>query len=150
MEEDKVIVKKLSVAETEDGKVIVKKPSVTETEDGKVIVKRSPVTETEDGKVIAKELQTQQQEAYNESIQETEMRMIVSAMLRKDGKSFARVSFFRGKDWAEGLVPDGVVEQSEGFTEEEIRGLEDYLVREKDMLVGQAKGVNPLRNMLGM
>lgn len=134
----------------EEDKVIVKRPSEAETEEGKVIVKRPPVTETEDGKVIAKELQTQQQEAYNESIQETEMRMIVSAMMRKGGKSFARVSFLRGKDWAEGLVPDGVVEKAEGFTEEEIKGLEDYLVREKDMLVGQAKGVNPLRNMLGM
>lgn len=119
-------------------------------EDGKVIVKRSPVTETEDGKVVVKKAQIQQQEAHNENSQQAEIRMMVSAMLRKDGKSFARVSFFRGKDWAEGLVPDGVVEKAEGFTEEEIKGLEDYLVREKDMLVGQAKGVNPLRNMLGM
>ncbi len=105
----------------------------------------------EDGKVIVKKAQTQQkQEVHNENSQKAEMRMIVSAMLHKDGKSFARVSFLRGKDWAEGLVPDGVIEKSEGFTEEETRGLEDYLVREKDMLISQAKGVNPLRNMLGM
>lgn len=119
--------------------------------DGKVIVKRTSVTETEDGKVVVKEAHTlQKQEEHNGNSQETEMHMIVSAMLRKDDKSFVRVSFLRGTDWAEGIVPDGVIEKSEGFTEEEIRGLEDYLVREKNMLVSQAKGVNPLRNMLGM
>lgn len=120
-------------------------------EEGKVIVKRASVTETEDGKVVVKKVQTlQKQEEHNGNSQGTEIRMIVSAMLRKEDKSFVRVSFMRGTDWAEGIVPDGVIEKSEGFTEEEIRGLQNYLVREKDMLVSQAKGVNPLRNMLGM
>lgn len=151
MEDGKVIVKKPSVTEAEDGRVIVKRPPVTEAEDGRVIVKRSSVAKAEESKVIVEELQTQhRQDAHNEDTQRVEMRMIVSAVLRKDGRSFARVSFLRDKDWAEGIVPDGVIEKSEGFTEEEIRGLQDYLVREKDMLVSQAKGVNPLRNMLGM
>lgn len=120
-------------------------------EDGKVIVKRPSVTETEDGKVVVKKTQAlQKREEYSGNLHAEEMRMVVSTMLRKDGRTFARVSFVRGRDWAEGLIPDGVVEKSEGFAEEEIRGLEDYLEREKDMLMKQAKGVNPLRNMLGM
>lgn len=120
-------------------------------EDGKVIVKRDPVTESEDGKVVVKKAQMlQKREEYSEIVQAEEMRMIVSTMLHKDGKNFARVSFIRGKGWAEGVVPDGVIEKSEGFAEEEIRRLENYLAREKDMLISQAKEVNPLRNMLGM
>lgn len=105
----------------------------------------------EDGKVIIKEETTASGNDGNGVIDvEQDVKILVSGAIHKDDRIFARVSFMRGTDWAEGIVPDGVIEKSEGFTEEEIRGLQDYLVREKDMLVSQAKGVNPLRNMLGM
>lgn len=80
----------------------------------------------------------------------TDINMLISGMIKKDGKSFTRVSFLRDKCWAEGIVPDGVIEKSEGFSEEELVQLKEYLVQEKDMILEQAKGVNPLRNLFGI
>ena len=114
-------------------------------EDGKVIVKKRVIVEEreDDGKI-----------EKTENIQNTqnseEMTILVSGALHKDGKTFVRVSFLRGKDWAEGIVPDGVIEKSEGFTEDEIEKLVEYLEAEKDLIIQQAKGVNPIRSLLGM
>ncbi len=80
----------------------------------------------------------------------TDINMLVSGMIQKDGKSFARVSFVRGRCWAEGVAPDGVIEKSEGFDQQELAQLAAYLTQEKDMILAQAKGVNPLKNMLGI
>lgn len=33
--------------------------------------------------------------------------MLVSGIINREGKRFARVSFIRGRDIAEGIVPDG-------------------------------------------
>ncbi len=93
----------------------------------------------EDGKVIVK----------RESSSE-EMKILISGMLRREDRKFVRVSFFRDEDWAEGVVPDGIIEHSEGFTKEEISKLEDYLVGEKAAILEQAKGVNPIRKMFDM
>lgn len=79
-----------------------------------------------------------------------DINMLISGMIQKDGKSFARVSFMRGRSWAEGIIPDGKIEKSEGFSEEELAQLSAYLVQEKDMILEQAKGVNPLKNMFGI
>ena len=94
-------------------------------EDGKEIVKKSPA----------------------EAVQEEAMNILVSGVLHREDRTFVRVSFLRGRDWAEGILPDGVIEKAEGFTEEEIGKLEAYLAREKDMLLRQAKGINPIRNL---
>ena len=94
-------------------------------EDGKVIVKKSPA----------------------EAVQEEAMNILVSGVLHREDRTFVRVSFLRGRDWAEGILPDGVIEKAEGFTEEEIGKLEEYLAGEKDMLLRQAKGINPIRNL---
>ena len=79
-----------------------------------------------------------------------DINMLISGMIKRDGKSFTRVSFSRDKCWAEGIVPDGVIEKSEGFREEELEQLKEYLVQEQDMILEQAKGVNPLRKMFGI
>ena len=89
-------------------------------EDGKVIVKKSPA----------------------EAVQEEAMNILVSGVLHREDRTF-----LRGRDWAEGILPDGVIEKAEGFTEEEIGKLEAYLAGEKDMLLRQAKGINPIRNL---
>lgn len=105
----------------------------------------------EDGKVIVKKIVIEEEAESAGSTQTGqggEMQVLVSGVITKEGRKFARVSFMRGKDWAEGTVPDGTIERSEGFTQEELTGLSDYLKREKDVLLAQAKGVNPLRNML--
>lgn len=76
-----------------------------------------------------------------------DIKMLVTSMIHKDGKAFARVSFLRDSDWAEGIVPGGRIEKAEGFSREEIKKLEDYLAGEEDMILRQAKGVNPIRNL---
>lgn len=113
----------------------------TKMEDGKVIVKKVIIREDNEPEVVKKDLHPQIPE---------DVRMLVTGILHKGEKSFVRVSFLRGKAWAEGIVPDTRIEKSEGFTEEEIKGLETYLLEQKDMIIQQAKGVNPLRNMFGI
>lgn len=92
----------------------------------------------EDGKVIVKGDTT-----------DMEISVLVSGVLRKGDKTFVRVSFLRGKDWAEGIVPDGVIEKSEGFTKEELAKFEDYLEGDKDVIIRQAKEINPIRGLMG-
>lgn len=73
--------------------------------------------------------------------------MLVSGILHHEGRTFVRVSFLRGKDWAEGIVPDAVIEKAEGFSGEEIGLMEAYLAGEKETIIRQAKGINPIRNL---
>ncbi len=76
--------------------------------------------------------------------------MLVSGIINKDGRRYARVSFLRGKDVAEGLVPDGVIDHVEGFSDEEVFGLERYLRENCGDVMEQARKVNPLKNWLGL
>lgn len=105
----------------------------------------------EDGKVIVKRETADSENKGNKVIDvEQDVKILVSGVIRRDDRTFARVIFMRGMDWAEGIVPDGTIGESEGFTNEEITQLEDYLARERDMLIEQAKGVNPIRRLLDM
>lgn len=79
-----------------------------------------------------------------------EMKVMVSGVLHRKDKTFMRVSFLRGKDWAEGILPDCEIEKSEGFSQEEIDGLERYLAGEKDVFIRQARQINPIRNLFGI
>lgn len=112
-------------------------------EEGKVILKKKVIRESDESENIKNDTSSQSQ------IPE-DVNMLVTGLLHKSGRSFVRVSFLRGKDWAEGIVPDAKIEKSEGFTEEEVSKLEAYLLGQKAMIMNQAKGVNPLRNMFGM
>ena len=94
-------------------------------EDGKVIVKKSPA----------------------EAVQEEAMNILVSGVLHREDRTFVRVSFLRGRDWAEGILPDGVIEKAEGFSEEETGQLQEYLAQEKEMFLREARGINPIRNL---
>lgn len=106
----------------------------------------------DDGKVIVKKIiiedpdMTPQKEPVASSLSE-DIKMLVTSMIHKGEKSFTRVSFLRGSDWAEGIVPGGKIEKSEGFDAEEIKKLEAYLLGEEEMILRQAKGINPLRNL---
>lgn len=115
----------------EDGKVIIK-----DSGDGKVSVDRS-----RDGGCGSSH-GSGQTKPGTES-----MNVLVSGILHHEGKTFVRVSFLRGKDWAEGIVPDGVIEKAEGFSEEETGQLQEYLAQEKEMFLRQARGINPIRNL---
>lgn len=78
-----------------------------------------------------------------------EVKMLVSCGVVKDGRNIVRVSFLRGDCCADGLLPDGVIEKSRGFTEEETRKLENYMRANRQEILTQAKAVNPLRNWMG-
>lgn len=112
-------------------------------EDGKVILKKIIIRENE-------EVQNTVNESTLQSQIPEDVNMLVTGMLHKGEKSFVRVSFLRGKAWAEGIIPDAKIEKSEGFTEEEVGRLEAYLLEQKPMIMEQAKDVNPLRKMFGM
>lgn len=79
-----------------------------------------------------------------------ELQMMVSGRLKKDGRDIVRVSFFRNKDYADGILPDAIIEKSSGFEEKELAILEKYLRAHKEEIYAEAKGVNPMKNFLGL
>lgn len=114
-------------------------------EDGKVVLKKIIVDDSVEDK------ESRDTSENNSSALSDDIKMLVTSMIHKeDGSTFARVSFLREEDWAEGTVPGGKIEKSEGFSGEEIEKLEAYLAGEKEMILQQAKGVNPLRNLFDM
>lgn len=76
--------------------------------------------------------------------------MLVSGIIHKEDRRYVRVSFVRGKDIAEGIVPDGIIDQAEGFSDEEVFKLERYLRENRGEIMEQGRKVNPLKNWLGL
>ena len=72
--------------------------------------------------------------------------LIYSCLLHKDDKQIVRVTFEKpdsnGKEYAEGIVPDGIIEKQIGFTKEEIVQLESYLVEHVDEIFAKAKEIS--------
>lgn len=79
-----------------------------------------------------------------------EIQMMVSGRLKKDGREIVRVSFFRNGDYADGVLPDAVIEKTSGFEEKELAILEKYLRDHKDEIYAQARTVDPMKNFLGL
>jgi len=77
-----------------------------------------------------------------------DVRMLVSGFVVKDDRKIVRVCFLRGTDYAEGILPDGIVEKWKGFTEEEAQMLENYMRANRADILKQAKEVNPFRNWI--
>lgn len=76
--------------------------------------------------------------------------MMVSGRLKKDGRDIVRVSFFRGDDYADGILPEAVIEKSSGFEEKELAILEKYLRDHREEINAQARTVNPMKNFFGL
>lgn len=74
----------------------------------------------------------------------------ISGILTKEGRKFARISFMRGEEYAEFIVPDAVLDKRKGFSEEEITELYQYVRENRNDILERAKKVNPLRNWLGI
>lgn len=77
-----------------------------------------------------------------------EVDMLISGFFTKEGKKMMRVSFMRGKDFAEGLLPDGIIDKAEGFSEEELGRLVKFLRTNSREIMAQAKEINPIRSWL--
>ncbi len=82
---------------------------------------------------------------------DNEMKMTYSAVVTgKDNKKVVRVSFERDngieKEIAEGIIPEGKIVKQNGYTQEEIESLEEYLKANSDDIIAKAKVIsNPLK-----
>ncbi len=77
-----------------------------------------------------------------------DVKMLVSGCIVKDGRKIVRVCFLRGEACAEGVLPDGVIESSKGFTEEDTQMLERYMRQTRADIIKQAKEIDPFRNWM--
>ena len=77
-----------------------------------------------------------------------EVTMLVSGLVVKDNRKIVRVSFLRNDDFAEGIMPDAIIEKSKGFTVDELTKLEKFMRLHKEEILQQAKEVNPIRSWL--
>ena len=76
--------------------------------------------------------------------------MMVSGIIRKKGEKFVHVSFQRGEDMAEYILPECRLEKSQGFTKEELGQLLDYVKGNQADIMEHARKVNPMKAMLGL
>lgn len=83
-----------------------------------------------------------------------EVKMLVSCVVEKEGRKIVRVSFLRGMeeersmDYAEGILPDGIIVKSEGFSGTEVQKLEAYMRANRKDILKQAGEVDPFRKWL--
>ena len=77
-----------------------------------------------------------------------ELTMQVSGICDKDGEKVAYVTFADGDRTAEGEIPKCVMLKREGFSDEEVRSLEDYMEQNLEMLKSMAAEVNPIKAMM--
>jgi hypothetical protein len=74
--------------------------------------------------------------------------MQVSSICEKDGKKLAYVIFADKSRKAEGQIPDCIITSNNGFSAEEIAGLEMYMKQNLNMLKSMAKSINPIKAMM--
>ncbi len=77
-----------------------------------------------------------------------ELKMSVSPVCTKNGDKYAFVSFTDGVRTAEGRIPDCIITKNEGFDEDEVSQLENYMSRELPQLKKMAAGINVMKNFL--
>lgn len=77
-----------------------------------------------------------------------EISMSVSPAVSPKGEKLIYVLFTDGKKSAELTAPQGKVITNNGFDEEEIRKLADYVQNEYQTVLSLAKQVNPMRAFL--
>lgn len=76
------------------------------------------------------------------------MKMIISGVSESEGKKRAFVRFEEGEIFAEGIIPDCRITKNSGFTDDEVKQLEDYLFNNLEMLKRNAAANNPIRAMM--
>lgn len=70
-----------------------------------------------------------------------EIKLTYSCVLAKEKNKVVQVRFERGKDFAEGIIPEGVIERHSGFTNEEVEQLELYLRQNRKDIIEKAKQI---------
>ncbi len=79
----------------------------------------------------------------------SEIKMSVSTMTHTKDTKAVYVLFEDGKKEAEFSLPGGNLVRNNGFSEEEITQLKDYIDNEQDSIFELAKKINPMRAFLG-
>lgn len=79
---------------------------------------------------------------------EDALNLSVSQVFRKDGETYAFVSFTNGTKYAEGKIPDCKITSAKGFEESEVAQLEVYMKLQLATLKEMAAGVNAMRQFL--
>ena len=79
-----------------------------------------------------------------------EIKMSVSAMTRTKDSKAVYVLFEDGSRNAEFALPEGKLVKNNGFSDEEISRLADYVDGERDSIFNVAKTINPMRDFLGI
>lgn len=77
---------------------------------------------------------------------EEELQMTHSGIYVKDGRRHVSVRFERGTDIAEASLPECKVTKNQGFTEEEVAGLQLYLEMKNDEIFAKAKEISGIKH----
>ena len=75
---------------------------------------------------------------------EKDIQMSVSAVCEKDGEKVAYVLFSENKRSSEGIIPDCKIIRNNGFSPEEVKQLEDYMIGNLMELKKMAASINVL------
>lgn len=77
-----------------------------------------------------------------------ELKMSVSPICTKNGTKYAFVSFTDEVRTAEGKIPDCIITSNDGFNEDEVKQLEEYMKHELPQLKKMAAGINVMETFL--
>ena len=79
----------------------------------------------------------------------SEIKMSVSSMTRSGDKKAVYVLFQDGDKSAEYSLPGCCLIRNKGFSEDELKSLKEYMDNEQDSIYAMAKGVNPIKALMG-
>ncbi|MBQ6441854.1 MAG: hypothetical protein IJJ13_04600 [Lachnospiraceae bacterium] len=82
-----------------------------------------------------------------------ELTFTYSGVVQRENRNAVCVRFERKRDgalqYAEGVVPEGRITKQEGFSQEEVEGLEAYLKTHTEEIKKNAKALNQIKNWFG-
>ncbi len=76
------------------------------------------------------------------------MKIIHSGVLGKGEDKKVCVYFEDGKRNAEGYVPSCEITSNHGFSDDELGQIKEYLVNNKQTILREACGINPIKSMM--
>ena len=79
----------------------------------------------------------------------SEIKMSVSSMTRAGDKKAVYVLFQDGDKSAEYSLPGCGLVRNKGFSDAELKSLKEYVDNEQDSIYAMAKGVNPIKALIG-
>lgn len=78
------------------------------------------------------------------------METIISGVMGEGDNKKIYVLFEDLEKSAEGRIPDCTIISNKGFSQDEVKQMEDYLRESKDLIISEAKRINPIKSFLGM